>query len=104
MGGHDDTGFADNSACALRWPEARQSARQDSAGNHRDRQCGTVAAAAIPLARDALTDWLTVVIAVGTVILLLVSKIDTLWIVLGSAALTLGASSFGLIAHASGVQ
>jgi chromate transporter len=57
---------------------------------------GLLFAAAIPLARDALTDWLTVAIAVATVVLLLVSKIDTLWIVLGAAATTLAASSLGL--------
>jgi chromate transporter len=53
---------------------------------------GLLLAAAIPLARDALTDWLTVVIAVVTVILLLISKIDTLWIVIGAAAASLAAS------------
>jgi hypothetical protein len=35
-------------------------------------------AAVIPLARDGLTDWLTIAIAVITVILLLVSEINTL--------------------------
>jgi chromate transporter len=66
---------------------------------------GLLLAAVIPLARDALTDWLTVIIAVLTLILLLVSEIDTLWIVLGAAAASLAASSFGLIAgaHATGV-
>ena len=57
---------------------------------------GLLLAAVIPLARDALTDWLTVVIAVLTVVLLLVSEIDTLWIVLGSAAASLTASVAGL--------
>ena len=58
---------------------------------------GLLLAAVIPLAQDALTDWLTVIIAVLTVILLLISEIDTLWIVLGSAAASLLASTAGLI-------
>jgi len=58
---------------------------------------GLLLAAAIPLARDALTDWLTVSIAVLTVVLLLISGIDTLWIVLASAAASLVASTVGLI-------
>lgn len=61
---------------------------------------GLLLAAVIPLAHDALTDWLTVIIAAVTVILLLVSKIDTLWIVLGAAVITLAASSFGFLAVA----
>jgi chromate transporter len=58
---------------------------------------GLLLAAVIPLARDALTDWLTVIIAVLTVVLLLISEIDTLWIVLGSAGASLAASMAGLI-------
>jgi chromate transporter len=58
---------------------------------------GLLLAAVIPLARDALTDWLTVIIAVLTVVLLLVSEIDTLWIVLGAAAASLAASMAGLM-------
>jgi chromate transporter len=58
---------------------------------------GLLLAAVIPLARDGLTDWPTITIAVITVILLLVSKIDTLWIVLGAAAASLAASAAGLI-------
>jgi chromate transporter len=58
---------------------------------------GLLLAAVIPLARDGLTDWLTITIAVITVILLLVSEIDTLWIVLGAAVASLAASAAGLI-------
>jgi chromate transporter len=58
---------------------------------------GLLLGAVIPLARDALTDWLTVIIAALTVVLLLVSKIDTLWIVFGAAAASLAASLAGLI-------
>jgi chromate transporter len=61
---------------------------------------GLLLAAVIPLAHDALTDWLTAAIAVLTVILLLVTKIDTLWIVVGAGVITLAASSVGLIAGA----
>jgi hypothetical protein len=42
-------------------------------------------AASIPLGRDALTDPMTIVIAIATLVLILVSEIGTLWI-LGSAA------------------
>jgi chromate transporter len=58
---------------------------------------GLLLAAVIPLARDGLTDWLTITIAVITVILLFVAKIDTLWIVLGAAAASLAASAASLI-------
>ena len=43
---------------------------------------GLSLAAVIPLARDALTDPLTVAIAVGTIALLLATEIYTLWIIL----------------------
>jgi chromate transporter len=62
---------------------------------------GLLLAAAIPLARDALTDPLTVAIAAASFALLLTTKLDTLWIILGSAVISLSASSFGLIAHFS---
>jgi chromate transporter len=48
-------------------------------------------------ARDALTDPVTVVIAVATLVLMLVSEIDTLWIILGAALTSLSAVSLGLI-------
>jgi chromate transporter len=60
---------------------------------------GLLLAAAIPLARDALTDPLTVAIAMASLALLLTTTIDTLWIILGAAVISLSASSFGLIAH-----
>jgi chromate transporter len=46
---------------------------------------GLLLAAAIPLGRDALTDPVTITIAIATHILMLISEIDTLWIILGSA-------------------
>ncbi len=58
---------------------------------------GLLLAAAIPLARDALTDTVTVAIAVATLVLMLISEIDTLWIILGAAVISLSASSLGLI-------
>jgi chromate transporter len=58
---------------------------------------GLLLAAAIPLARDALTDPVTVAIAVVTLVLLLVTKIDTLWIILGAAVISLSASSIGVV-------
>lgn len=58
---------------------------------------GLLLAAAIPLAYDGLTDWVTVVIAIGSLVLLLATEIDTLWIILGAALVSLSASSLGLI-------
>jgi len=60
---------------------------------------GLLLAAAIPLARDALTDPLTVAIAAASLALLLTTTLDTLWIILGAAVISLSAASFGLIAH-----
>jgi chromate transporter len=60
---------------------------------------GLLLAAAIPLARDALTDPLTVAIAAASLALLLTTTIDTLWIILGAALISLSASSLGLLAH-----
>jgi chromate transporter len=62
---------------------------------------GLLLAAAIPLARDALTDPVTVAIAAASLALLLTTSLDTLWIILGAAVISLSASSFGLIAHFS---
>jgi chromate transporter len=58
---------------------------------------GLLLAASIPLARDALTDPVTIGIAAATVVLMLLTEADTLWIVLGACVLSLTASSFGLI-------
>ena len=60
---------------------------------------GLLLAASIPLARDALTDPVTIAIAFVSLVLLLVTELDTLWIILTSAAVSLSASSLGLIAH-----
>lgn len=58
---------------------------------------GLLLAAAIPLARDALTDPITIVIAVVSPILLLTTKLDTLWLILGAAIVSLSASSLGIL-------
>ncbi len=54
---------------------------------------GLLLAAAIPPGRGALTDPITVAISVATVVLLLTTKLDTLWIILGAAVVSLSASS-----------
>ncbi len=54
-------------------------------------------AASIPLAQAALTDWVTIAIANVSLVLLLTTELDTLWIILGAALISLSASSLGLI-------
>ena len=49
---------------------------------------GLLVAAAIPLGKDALTDAVNVAIAVVSFGLLLRTKIDTLWIILGAQILS----------------
>jgi chromate transporter len=63
---------------------------------------GLLLAAAIPLARDALTDSVTVAIAVVSLAFLLITKIDTLWIILGAALISLSASSVGVLGRLNG--
>ncbi len=58
---------------------------------------GLLLAAAIPLAHNALTDWVTVAIAAVSLALLLTTEIDTLWIILGAAVASFSASSLGII-------
>jgi chromate transporter len=58
---------------------------------------GLLLAASIPLAHDALTDWVTRVIAAVSLVLLLTTELDTLWIILGAAVISLSTSSLGLI-------
>jgi chromate transporter len=60
-------------------------------------RAGLLLAAAIPLARDGLTGPVTIAIALVCFVLLLTTKIDTLWMILGAALVSLTASSFGLI-------
>jgi chromate transporter len=60
---------------------------------------GLLLAAAIPLSRDALTDPVTIGIAVVSLALLLLTEIDTLWIILAASVISLSASSIGLLTH-----
>jgi chromate transporter len=60
---------------------------------------GLLLAATIPLAHDALTDLVTIGIAFVSLVLLLTTEIDTLWIILGAAIISSSAASFGLIAR-----
>jgi chromate transporter len=63
---------------------------------------GLLLAAAIPLGRDALTDPVTIAIALVSLMLLLLTEIDTLWIILGAAVISLSASSMGVLVRISG--
>jgi len=58
---------------------------------------GLLLAAAIPLGRDGLTGPVTWGIALVSFVLLLTTKVDTLWIILGAALVSLSFSSLGLI-------
>ena len=58
---------------------------------------GLLLAATIPLAHVALTDWVTVAIASVSLVLLLTTELDTLWIILGAAVTSLSASSLGIV-------
>jgi chromate transporter len=63
---------------------------------------GLLLAAAFPLAHDGLTDPATVAIAVLSLVLLFVTEIDTLWIILGAAVISLSASSVGILSQIDG--
>lgn len=60
---------------------------------------GLLLAAALPLGRDGLTGPVTWAIAGVCFVLLLTTKIDTLWMILGAALVSLTASSMGLVAY-----
>ncbi len=62
---------------------------------------GLLLAAAIPLAREALTDPVTVGIAVVSLGLLLLTELDTLWIILGASSTSLSAASLGFLTKIS---
>ena len=53
--------------------------------------------AAIPLARDALTDPVAVTIAAVSLVLSVTTKLDALWLILGAATASLAASSLGIL-------
>jgi chromate transporter len=46
---------------------------------------GLMAAAAVPLARDAITGPLTLAIVAASFLLIVITRVDTLWIMLGAA-------------------
>ncbi len=54
-------------------------------------------AAAIPLAQDALVDSVTVGIAIVSIVLLLRTHWDTLWIILGAAVVSILSSFLGVL-------
>lgn len=58
---------------------------------------GLLVAAAIPLGKDALTDPVNIAIALISFALLLRTKLDTLWIILGAAAVSTSAHALGLV-------
>ncbi|WP_426265101.1 chromate transporter [Sphingomonas sp. PWP1-2] len=58
---------------------------------------GLLLAAAIPLARDGLTDPVTITIAVVSLALLFRTRIDTLWIILGAAIASLTVATLGAV-------
>jgi chromate transporter len=58
---------------------------------------GLLLAAAVPLARDGLTGPITIAIALVCFVLLLRTKLDTLWMILGAALVSFTASSLGLL-------
>lgn len=50
---------------------------------------GLLLSASVPLARDAITGWLTLTIVLASFAVLALTKIDTVWVVLGGAAVGL---------------
>ena len=58
-------------------------------------------AAAIPLAKAAIVDPVTMVIALATIGLMLKTKLDTLWIILGAAVTALPVSAARLLVAGS---
>lgn len=58
---------------------------------------GLLLAAAVPLGRSALTSPLYLAIAAITIVLLLKTKLDTLWIILGAAVISTSASALNLV-------
>ena len=54
---------------------------------------GLLVAASLPLARDAVTGVVTAIIAVVSVFLMVLRKVDAFWIVVGAAAVNLLAAA-----------
>ena len=58
---------------------------------------GLLLAAAIPLGREALTDPVAVAIATVALVLLLATKVEVAWIILGSAIVATAADAVGVV-------
>lgn len=58
---------------------------------------GLLWVSSMPLARETVRDPLTIALFLGTVFLLVLRKLDSLWIILGAAALELAAASMHLV-------
>jgi chromate transporter len=58
---------------------------------------GLLWVSSVPLMREAVRDPLTMAILVTTVVLLVLRKLDSLWIILGASVLELGAASTHLL-------
>jgi len=58
---------------------------------------GLLLAAAIPLGREALTDPITIAIAAIALVLLLATKVEVAWVILGAAVVTMGADAVRLM-------
>ena len=54
---------------------------------------GLLLAASVPLAGDAIVSSVTLLIAIATMLLILKTKLDTLWIILGAAATSVAVAS-----------
>jgi chromate transporter len=55
---------------------------------------GLLLSASLPLARDAITGWLTLGIVLASFAILVLTKIDTVWVVLGGAVVGLATFRF----------
>jgi chromate transporter len=60
---------------------------------------GLLLSAAIPLGKEGLTGPFTIGIATVSFVLLLTTKLDTLWIILGAAVISLTTSAVGLASY-----
>ncbi|MGC1303654.1 MAG: chromate transporter [Caulobacteraceae bacterium] len=58
---------------------------------------GLLLGAAIPLGREALTDPVAIAIAAAALILLLATKVEVAWVILGAAIIAMAADAAGLV-------
>ena len=96
MAGDDHARAAHHPACPFRRSQNRTSACQSRAAKRSDCQRGvTPRGGDTARAGDALTDPVTVAIAAVSLIVLLTTELDTLWLILRSSPLIRAAFSFG---------